>query len=212
VSLKFLIVEDETLLRQLVVADVQKKYPGCKVVEAGSLAELKAIDDAGLGQVNLAIVDLELPDGNALDWIEAYAARKDAPKVMVLSSISGDFLLFKALRTQLSGFIHKNDGRESLILGIEMILSGNLFYSPTVQRLRRAMHSAPAFFNKILSEKEQQILRLIGEGHSNEQIAEIEGTGYLTIKDHRKNIMNKLDIHTAPELIRYAIQKGFAQI
>jgi DNA-binding NarL/FixJ family response regulator len=75
-----------------------------------------------------------------------------------------DFVLARALRSQTSGFVHKNDSRESLISGIELVLSGNLYYSPTVQRLRNAMVSDPVLFSKILSDKEQQILRLIAEG------------------------------------------------
>jgi DNA-binding NarL/FixJ family response regulator len=211
-GLHFLVVEDQMLMRQLLIADIQKRFPDCSVTQAGSLEELQKADNAGLSSISLAMVDLELPDGNALDWVEAYAARADGPKVMVLSSVSEDFILFRALRSQVSGFVHKNDGRESLILGMEMILGGNIFYSPTVQRLRKAMNSDKSFFSKILSEKEQQILRLIGEGNSNEEIAEMEGSKVATIVDHRKNIMAKLDIHNAPDLIRYALQKGFARI
>ena len=209
-SLRFLVVEDETLVRQLVIADIQMKFPGCRITEAGSLEELKKLDSKCLGPFSLAIVDLELPDGNALDWVEAYAAREEKPKVLLLSSMVEDFVLARALRSQTSGFVHKNDSRESLISGIELVLSGNLYYSPTVQRLRNAMVSDPVLFSKILSEKEQQILRLIAEGNSNEEIAEIEGSKVTTILFHRKNIMNKLNIHSAPELMRYAFQKGFA--
>jgi two-component system response regulator NreC len=212
-GLHFLVVEDQLLMRQLLIADIQKRFPDCRITQAGSLEELQKADNAGqLSAISLATVDLELPDGNALDWVEAYAARTERPKVMVLSSVSEDFILFRALRSSVSGFVHKNDGRESLMLGIELILGGNIFYSPTVQRLRSAMNSDKSFFSKILSEKEQQILRLIGEGNSNEEIAEIEGCKVSTVVDHRKNIMAKLDIHSAPDLIRYALQKGFARI
>ena len=72
------------------------------------------------------------------------------------------------------------------------------------------MDSDPALFSKILSAKEQLILRLIAEGNSNEEIAEIEGGTVATVLFHRKNIMYKLNIHSAPELMRYALQKGFA--
>jgi DNA-binding NarL/FixJ family response regulator len=209
-SPRFLIVEDQTLVRQLLIADIQKKIPGCRIIEAGSLDELKQLDTKGLGSVTLAIVDLELPDGNALDWVEAYTAREEKPKVLLLSSMVEDFVLARALRSRASGFVHKNDGRDSLTSGIELVLSGHLYYSPTVLRLRNSMESDPALFSKILSDKEQQILRLIAEGNSNEEIAEIEGSKVTTILFHRKNIMNKLNIHSAPELMRYAIQKGFA--
>ncbi len=210
-NLSFLVVEDQTLVRQLLIADIQKKIPGCRIIEAGSLEELTRLDSKGLGPVSLAIVDLELPDGNALDWVEAYTARPERPKVLLLSSMVEDFVLARALRTQTAGFVHKNDSRESLMTAIELVLAGNLYYSPTVQRLRTAMNSDPDLFSKILSEKEQEILKLIAEGNSNEEIAEIEGSKVTTILFHRKNIMHKLNIHSAPELMRYAFQKGFAR-
>jgi DNA-binding NarL/FixJ family response regulator len=211
VNLSFLVVEDQTLVRQLLIADIQKKIPGCAITEAGSLEELTRLDSKGLGPVSLAIVDLELPDGNALDWVEAYASRPERPKVLLLSSMVEDFVLARALRSQTSGFVHKNDSRETLMTAIELVLAGNLYYSPTVQRLRIAMNSDPDLFSKILSEKEQEILKLIAEGNSNEEIAEIEGSKVTTILFHRKNIMHKLNIHSAPELMRYAFQKGFAR-
>jgi DNA-binding NarL/FixJ family response regulator len=210
VSLLFLVVEDQTLVRQLVIADIQKKFPGCRIIEAGSLDELRQLDSKGLGPVNLAIVDLEMPDGNALEWVEAYTEREGRPKVLLLSSLVEDFVLARALRSHAAGFVHKNDSKESLIAGIELVLSGHLYYSPTVRRLRSSMDADPALFSKILSDKEQQILRLIAEGNSNEEIAEIEGCKVTTVLFHRKNIMNKLNIHSAPELMRYAFQKGFA--
>jgi two-component system, NarL family, response regulator NreC len=211
-GLHFLLVEDQTLVRQLLIADIKAKYSGCRISEAGNLEELRKLDNKGLGFVSLAIVDLELPDGNALDWAEAYLARGGNPKVMVLSSISEDYILYRALRSHVSGFVHKNDGRESLVTGIDLILNGSSFFSPTVQMLRKNMHADKSFFSKILSEKELRILQLIGQGTSNEEIAEIEGSKIATIVDHRKNIMAKLDIHSAPDLVIYAVQKGISRI
>ncbi len=211
-SLHFLLVEDQTIVRELMAADLMKRYPGSKITQAGSLAELNQLGAKGLSGLSLAIVDLELPDGNALDWAEAYAARPDSPKIVILSAIKEDFILFRALRSSIPGFVHKTDGRETLTLAIDAILSGHAFFSPTVQHLRKAMHADPAFFNKILTDKEQHVLRMIGEGLSNEEIAEVEGSKVSTIVDHRKNLMNKLGIHSATELMRYALTKGFARI
>ncbi len=193
-SLRFLIVEDQTLVRQLVIADVQKKFSGCGIIEAGSLEELKQLDSKGLGPLSLAIVDLDLPDGNALEWVEAYTKREGRPNVLLLSSMVEDFVLARALRSHAAGFVHKNDSRDSLIAGIELVLGGRF---PTTRRpwrrLRSSMDSDPVLFSKILSDKEQQILRLIAEGNSNEEIAEIEGSKVATILFHRKNVMNKLN-------------------
>lgn len=199
-------------MRELLVEDVRQRNPGCRTTEAGSLQDLRQLDPAELATVDLAIVDLELPDGNSLDWVEAYAHRPQSPRILLVSSIDEDFVLYRALRSGASGFAHKLDGRQSLVLGIEMLLAGNMFFSPAVLRLKRSMETDPSFFSKILTDKQQQILRLIGEGLSNEEIAQIEGYKVASVVAHRKNIMGKLDIHTAPELMRYALQKGFARI
>ena len=205
----FLVVEDETLLRQLLCQHLRGAYPGSKITEAATLAEAKS---HAAGSFDLAIVDLELSDGNSLEWAQDWAAKDDCPRIIILSSHDEDLILYRALRSRIPGFVHKNDATEVLHAAIKTVLAEGTFFSPTVQRMRMQMQSHSDFFNKILSEKEQEVLKYLGAGMADEEVAAVLGLQALSIAVHRKHIMRKLDLHSQVELMRYAIEKGFARI
>ncbi|MFI5337982.1 MAG: response regulator transcription factor, partial [Opitutales bacterium] len=95
---------------------------------------------------------------------------------------------------------------------ITTVLAGRQYVSSLVRQLRASVRADPAAFDKILSEREQEVLRLVGDGLSNEQIARHLAISVSTAKHHRLNLMAKLDLHSTPQLIRYAMEKGFARI
>ena len=97
-------------------------------------------------------------------------------------------------------------------MAIRTVLAGGIFFSPMVQRMRMRMQSGADFFNKILSEKEQEVLRYLGLGMADEEVAAVLGLQVSSIAIHRKHIMRKLDLHSQVDLMRYAIEKGFARI
>jgi DNA-binding NarL/FixJ family response regulator len=207
----FFLIEDQTMLRQLLRQHLQQEFPGAGITEAGTLAETQSIADSG-ARFTLAIVDLELPDGNALPWVEQWAQTADRPKIILLTSVSEDYALYRALHSDIPGFVHKTDDTSMLHLAIRTVLNGGVFFSPTVQKMRSRMQTDPAFFQKLLTEKEQKILELLGQGLSNEQTGAMLGIKMITIADHRRNIMQKLGLHNQAELMRYALEKGFSRI
>jgi len=209
--MRILLVEDQTILRELLIARLLADYPACEVTEAIDLAGLSLIA-AAKPRFDLWIFDLELPDGNALDWIENWAKEQTSPKAIILSSSNEDRVLFRALHSNLPAFVHKDDGIEMLQLAIKTVLAGGIFLSPSVQRLRSKMQADPVFFDRILTKTEQEVLTLAGQGLSNEEIAQALGIREQTAGVHRKHIMNKLDVHTQADLIRYAIKKGFSKV
>ena len=109
-KLHFFLVEDQLILRQLLKAHLQEEFPGCRISEAGSLSEARALEKS-LGQTDLAIVDLELADGNSLDWVENWLKGPGKPRVILLSAISEEYVLFRALQSNLPGFVHKTDNK-----------------------------------------------------------------------------------------------------
>lgn len=207
----FFLIEDQTILRQLLRQHLQQAFPGARITEAGTLAETQAVAASG-ARFTLAVVDLELPDGNALAWVEEWAKTQDQPRIIILTSASEDYALYRALHSNVSGFVHKTDDTSLLHLAIQTVLAGGVFFSPTVQKMRTRMQTDPDFFQKLLTEKEQGILALLGQGLSNEQTGAMLGIKVLTIADHRRNIMNKLGLHNQADLMRYALEKGFSHI
>lgn len=209
----FLVVEDQNMFRNAIKRELSEQYPGCKFTEARTLAELQGLSHQ-LHDYHLAVVDLELPDGTALDWISEVSQLPNAPLIIILSSVEAkhEFIVYRAAEAGIPGFVHKNDDTSVLHQAIRIVMSGGMFFSPTVQQMRRHIQGKPDFFNKILTPREQEMLRYIGEGHSNEEIAEKMAIRLASVLEHRKRIMTKLDIHKERELMRYALEKGFSRI
>ncbi|HEU5077903.1 MAG TPA: response regulator transcription factor [Opitutaceae bacterium] len=207
---RFFILEDQTILRELLRTHLQKEFPKCTIVEAKTLAEARTAMSVSEAY-DLAIVDLELPDGNALDWIISWMQGNSQRKALILSSVREDYVLYRALHSNVPGFVHKNDDTEVLRLAIRSVLAGGMFFSSTVQKMRTRIGADPVFFNKVLSEREQEALVYLGKGLSNEEVAEYLGLKASSVQDHRKHIMNKLGIHSQAELMRYAVEKGFSK-
>lgn len=209
----FLVVEDQNMFRNAIKRELSDQYPGCSFTEARSLAELHALNQR-ISEFSLAVVDLELQDGSALDWISETAQRSGAPPIIILSSVDAkhEFIVYRAAEAGIPGFVHKNDDATVLHQAIQVVMSGGMFFSPTVQQMRRRIQAKPDFFNKILTPREQEMLRYIGEGRSNEEIAEKMAIRLASVLEHRKRIMTKLDIHKERELMKYALEKGFSKI
>jgi len=208
--LQFLLVEDQQLLRELLRSHLEQEFPDCKIVEIETLAGLSCITSSSA--FDLSIVDLELPDGNAMEWVIDRVKQPNEPRVLILSSSDEDYVLYRALHSNIPGFVHKNDSTETLLAAIKTVLGGDVFFSSTVQKMRSRMQSDPLFFAKILSDREQEILKCIGRGLRNAEVAQLVNPplSESTVADHRKRIMQKLKLHREADLIRYAQEKGFS--
>ncbi len=207
--LQFLLVEDEQLLRELLRSHLQRAFAGCQIIEIETLAVLQKISSSSV--FDLTIIDLELPDGNSMDWVIERVKHPSGPRVLILSSSDEDYVLYRALHSNIPGFVHKNDNTDTLLAAIRAVLGGEIFFSSTVQKMRSRMQADPLFFAKILSDREQEILKYIGHGLRNAEVAQMVNPplSESTVADHRKRIMAKLKLHREADLIRYAQDKGF---
>lgn len=208
--LEILVVEDQAMVRELLALACHQAMPKARVRSAGSLQEaLKACRQA---RPDLIILDLVLPDGDALDFLPQFFALAPKARVIALSSHIDEFTVQRALQSQVHGILDKNEQPVRILHeAITTVLAGQRYISSLVQRLTASVRADPAAFDKILSKREQDVLRLVGEGLSNPEVAERLGIGVGTAKLHRLHIMAKLDLHSTPQLIRYAVEKGFAR-
>jgi two-component system response regulator NreC len=112
--------------------------------------------------------------------------------------------------TGLFGFVDKNtESIEELKKAVAQMGEGNCYYAATVQQNMLIQKTDPNAFSKILTEREQELMRYIGAGASNERIAEQLNLRPVSVQNHKARIMRKLNLHTTVDLIRYAMQKGF---
>lgn len=206
-----LVLEDQTMVRELLALACAQALPKAKVETAGTRAA--ALASAKKSPPDLVLLDLVLPDGDGLDLLPEVFAAAPSAKVIALSSHIDEFTLHRALNSRVHGILDKNEQPVRILReAIAAVLDGKQYLSSYVQRLRASVRADPTAFDKILSAREQEVLRLIGEGLNNEAVAARLKISASTAKNHRLNIMAKLDLHSTPQLIRYAIEKGFTRI
>jgi two-component system response regulator NreC len=206
-----LVLEDQTMVRELLALACAQALPKAKVETAGTRAA--ALASAKKSPPDLVLLDLVLPDGDGLDLLPEVFAAAPSAKVIALSSHIDEFTLHRALNSRVHGILDKNEQPVRILReAIAAVLDGKQYLSSYVQRLRASVRADPTAFDKILSDREQEVLRLIGEGLNNEAVAARLKISVSTAKNHRLNIMAKLDLHSTPQLIRYAIEKGFTRI
>lgn len=211
IRVKILVTEDQTMSGELLASACAQAIPGSRVCNAGDGAA--AITAARELIPDLVILDLVLPDCDGLALTKELFAISPSVKIVVLSSHLDEFTLHRVANSRVHGIIHKNEHPAAFLReAIDTVMAGRQYYSPIVQSLRASLRADPAAFNKILSDREQEVLGLIGEGFNDETIAERLGFTARTAKAHRVKLMAKLNMHSTPQLIRYALEKGFARI
>lgn len=160
----------------------------------------------------IILLDLVLPDREGLELLDDLLEASPVSKVIGISGYTDDYTLHRAMHSKLHGFVDKNEQTvEALTAAIHAVMNGQRFLSPTVHAVHQALRNNPASFDKILSEREQSLLALFGRGLTNEQVATQVSLSELTVRNHRCRLMAKLNIRTSPELIRYAMEKGFTR-
>ena len=209
-SIKLAIVEDQELFRRLLVDLCSKQFGYTVVCEAGSAAE--ALARVPPAKPEVLLLDLQLPDGDGLDVAEQLFERMPGLRVIALTSLHDEVTIHRIRELGIQGFVDKNAQRtETLREAIDAVASGRVYFAEVVQRVQQAMRSDPVGFVKVLSEREQELLQLLGRGLSNEEAADKMGLTAWTVHSHRRNIMKKLGVATQAELIRYALRKGFVR-
>jgi len=116
----------------------------------------------------------------------------------------------KLKRSGVMGVLDKADANgEELRAAVSAIASWRTYYSSGVERTFRQLIAESTAFYKILSPREEDMLKLFGMGYSNERVAELRGLSVATVQGHRRNVMGKVGVRSSPELIIWAIRNGF---
>jgi DNA-binding NarL/FixJ family response regulator len=162
-------------------------------------------------KLDLAIVDLSLPDGNGLDLIKRMQAQHPDILILVSSMHDEDLFAERALHAGAKGYINKQEAGEQVIVAARQILNGKVYLSPQMsERLKPEL--ADDTQNQALSpiqhlsNRELEVFELIGHGKTTGAIADRLHLSIKTIETHRANIKTKLGLHSAGELTRSAVQ------
>lgn len=206
-----IIVEDQILLRDALVKSLQAR-PNLQVIAHYGSAEEVRTNVAQFEKASVALIDILLGDERAFDLVANLRASVPRVKLIWMTGLREDVLLDQAFDARLPGFVHKEDSFETIAHAIETVARGGRYYSQTVQQRRVEMRARPNHYSLILSAREQEMIRFLGAGLSNEETAAFFGLSEGTVQAHRRNIMAKLQLHSASELQAYALRHGFVDL
>jgi DNA-binding NarL/FixJ family response regulator len=214
-NVRILLVDDHKITRQG-LRSLLEKEDDMKVIEEAEdgrtavrlVRELKP---------DLVIMDVSMPDMNGMEATRQIIAESPAVKVVALSMHSDTLFATEMLKSGASGYLLKDCAFEELTRAIRSVMDGKTYLSPTISSVvvEDYLHrlSKTDFSNAdVLTNREREVLQLLAEGKSTKQIALKLHISVKTVETHRRQIMEKLDIHSVAELTKYAIRKGFTSL
>ncbi|WP_246026393.1 response regulator transcription factor [Oleiharenicola lentus] len=161
---------------------------------------------------DLVLLDISLPDGDGLDLARQIIEEQPRVKILAISSHHDPWTMLQVQRIGIHGFVDKTDQRPNVVSeAIHAVLGGRVFYTQIVNQSSAAIRRDPKSFVRVLSDYEMRILSMIGESKSDDEIANTLNVASATVQSRRRDIMRKLDIHSTPKLIHYAIVNGLTR-
>lgn len=207
--LRIILIEDQTLVAEGIAA-VLRGADGLEIAKVFPSASAALAEEALLRGVDLALVDFHLGSKEEEKRLRELRERFPAIRWIWLSGAVTTASLLQIDDMRFDGFVHKDDPASHLLEAITSAMDGRIYQSPTARTLLAELARSPFSVSKILSAREQEILALVGQGLTNEDIAAILSLSASTVQTHRRNIMGKLGVHTSSALQAYAQQGGFA--
>lgn len=210
-----LIADDHQLLIDGLKSIIQE-HPDIEVVGVAKDGR-SAVQLALKEKPSIVLMDISMPQLSGID-----AARKiinEAPdiKIIMLSMHADQRFIKESLRIGARGYVLKESAASEVIEAINMVQKGELFFSHAVrdQVLREYIgwvREGKDADDSPLSAREREVLQILAEGKSTKDAASVLNVSVKTIESHRKQIMDKLDLHSIAELTKYAIREGLTQL
>ena len=213
-KLRILLADDHALIREGLKALINAQADMEVVGEAGDgLAAYKAAKEL---QPDLIVMDVSMPEMNGAKATERLKQELPDTKVLALTVHEDNGYLRQLMKAGASGYVLKRAAAEDLIHAIRAIAGGGVYIDPAM--MSKVMGSSTrkrslndALNNNTLSERETEVLRLIALGYSNKEIAAQLEISIKTVETYKSRLMEKLDLHSRVDIVRYALQQGLMQ-
>ncbi len=215
--IRVLLVDDHAMFREG-VRSLLEGEPDLEVV--GEVEDgRQAVQTALTLAPDVVLMDITMPQLDGIEATRQIRSQNDAIKVLILTMHDNEDVFFRSISAGASGYVLKRSGGLELMSAIRSTHEGHSYLSPLLakalmsdylQRGERGQDGTAQ--GRRLSGREQEILKLIAEGHSSREIAEMLDLSVKTVHNHRTRLMTKLDIHRNTDLVKYAIRLGMVQV
>lgn len=215
-AIKVMLVEDHAIVREGLKALLASEKDIEVVGEAGNFTE--ALQVAARTRPEVVVMDLRLPDQSVIEVTRALKETFPDIKVVILSMYDEEELVIRALKSGATGYVLKRAGVTELLKAIRAVCSGEAYLDSTIaRRVVEGLQKGVSLKQRVgaepeLTPREEEILRLVAQGLTNQEIARRLFISIKTVQAHRANLMKKLGVHDRVELVKYALKKGLLHL
>jgi two-component system, NarL family, response regulator NreC len=210
--IRILIADDHRVLRTGLRLLLERQ-PGFQVVaEAGDGRQ--TVDLVRTHAPEIVLLDIAMPNLNGIEAARQIHSHQPEVGIIILSMHADESYLLRALKSGARGYLLKDAGEEDVIQAVRAVNEGKAFFSPAISKLlvedyvRQLQQQGIEDLYDLLTPREREITQLLAEGKTSKDIAAILFLSPYTVDTHRKTILQKLNVHSIPELILYAMRKG----
>jgi two-component system response regulator NreC len=210
--IRILLADDHTVMRRGLRLLLESQPEFSVVAEASDGRQ--AVQEAEASQPDVVVMDIAMPNLSGIEAAQRIAAALPNTAIVILSMHSDEGYVLRALKVGAKGYLLKDSAEGDLIEAIKAVHQGKTFFSPEISRMlvedyvREIRTRGAEDSYDLLTSREREILQLLAERKSNKEIASALNLSTYTVETHRRNLQEKLNLHSLPELILYAVRKG----
>jgi len=211
-KVRILLADDHTVMRAGLRALLERQ-PNLEVVGEAENGR-KTVELASSHVPDVVVMDIAMPNLNGVEATRRMVSKQPTISVVILSMYSDESYVMRALEAGARAYLLKDSAVTDLIRAIEAVSQGKSFFSPRISRIlaEEYVHALKqkgvADSYELLTSREREILQLLAEGKTNNDVASSLNISVYTAETHRGNILQKLNLHSSAELVLYAVRKG----
>ena len=211
-QIRILLADDHTVMRRGLRLLIESQPEFSVVAEASDGRQ--AVQQAETTMPDVAVMDIAMPNLSGIEAAQRIATTQPSTAIVILSMHSDEGYVLRALKVGAKGYLLKDSAEGDLIEAIKAVHQGKTFFSPEISKMLvedyvheiRTRGAEDTY--DLLTSREREILQLVAERKSTKEIALALNISVYTIETHRRNLHEKLNLHSLAELILYAVRKG----
>jgi len=217
-SIRVLIADDHPIVREGLRAAIHNDQASDIEIVAEASNGREVLEIADKKQIDVYILDIMMPLLNGIETASRLSRMNPDSRIIILSVHDSRMFVEKAIKAGAKAYILKESSIEEIVHAIREVYRGKSFLSPAVTQyiidgfIKKAQQSGKAASIVALTTREKEILQLLAEGFTSKEIATRLSLSLNTVHVHKKNIMQKLDLHKQADLVRFAIKEGISKL